>query len=84
MLGGVIMIDYTRAIGYIQHGDQEIQQIANSYVLLWEAVRDMYYSANWIPDRECNPKLMSNLVALCEFPKSFDDYITQETIQSVK
>lgn len=63
-----------RAMGYIHHGDQEIQQLANSYVLLWEAVRDMYYSANWIPDRECDPELINRLVELCEFPVTFEEF----------
>jgi len=71
------MTNYTRAIGYIQHGDQEIQQLATGYVLLWEAVRDMYYSANWSPDRECNPELINKIAEICEFPMTFDDFIEQ-------
>lgn len=60
--------NYIRAIGYLQHGDVEIQELSRSYVLLWEAVRDMYYSANWTPDVECDPALIDRLAELCQFP----------------
>ena len=37
------MMHIHQASGYLQHGNEDIQLLANSYVLLWEAIRDSYY-----------------------------------------
>jgi len=42
------------AMKYLSHGDQQIAELARAYLHLWGAVRDVYYSAHWTPDRSCN------------------------------
>lgn len=42
------------AANYVNAGDEVTAGLARAYLAQWLAVRDLYYSARWAPDRDCN------------------------------
>lgn len=39
------------AVPYLQHGNEDLQRLAHSYLTLLVAVHKLYYTAHWTADR---------------------------------